>query len=394
MGALLPILMRVIPLLAGVGETGGLAALARSGIAASGEGGVAGTLARLAGGLGAGGRGGGGRGFTGLERGPDGKFLPRGMGGGSGPSGSPLPESREIAETGIRRRIRIGTPINPDEPTVDRSIIQEAMTRFNNGKGGGYAVQSPVGAPTPPAAGSQSTATANQGRGSVNPNAAQQVQTGAFGPLGNPAGQAAQAQTTTLLNKMAGGLNSAFGALGKFAGTTIKTTLWMYAQSKALEKFANLIVESNRGLSVWNGAIANSFAQLDAAQQQRDLETANATAGTATTLNQSFSDLLDETQEVRELVANGLNLVGTGAVALARLSNAATKILGIIKIVESIENTIKKWLGIKDPPPADDQIDAMMREGIGAGQGGRRPRNAAPVPPPKQPLAPMPGGLR
>lgn len=128
-----------------------------------------------------------------------------------------------------------------------------------------------------------------------------------------------------------GKLSSASGGLAKSAMLFARLAgpAALVGAVLALKTFVQQVVESNRGLAKWNGSIAASFNMLDIHSMQREMQTANATAGTTTQLNETFDDLLQEFQPLREDIGILVNLVATnlalGTKALIGMATAFIK---------------------------------------------------------------------
>lgn len=97
-----------------------------------------------------------------------------------------------------------------------------------------------------------------------------------------------------------------------------------------LKKFTFGLSDSNRDLAKWNGALAASFARLDIAQMRMDIQTAQATSGTGSALNDALADVILEFQPIREDLGILVNLVGISA------TQAIKTMIGIYKQIQTI----------------------------------------------------------
>jgi hypothetical protein len=201
------------------------------------------------------------------------------------------------------------------------------------------------------------------------------------------------------LDKLAGAFKKITGPLGSQFNLWLKVNTGLYAGSKALETFVWGISESNRGLGKWNGQIAASFAQLDIADMRREIQTADATFGSTTSLNTALSELLNEVQPIREGVGTAVNTMGIIAAKVSQGLAIGVKILTFLPIFAAGMREIEKLLG-PDGKPVDTDPLAEFMHGFRNPAGGRPgpmmppvpigPRDPLPPIVPREPLPPIP----
>ena len=383
-----PLIARLLPMLLGVGESGGLSTVVRS-LAGGGDsnsdggqiGGLKDAIKDLA--------------VRVVPRDVMDAVIPR----QKSASERKPPATADVAEEGVARarRFTFGAPINPDSgKDVSNGLgrirfaerVAEAQGR------GGYRIAGFSRQPNQQQPGNAPTTQQPASRAGLNPAIAQQVATGAFNVPGAQTPTRPAQQATGYLAKFGRSVASAGQWMAKTLAAATKWTTWVVTATLALRKFAGLIVESNSGLSLWNGAIANSFAELDARQQQRDLEQANATAGTTVTLNRLFGDLQEEFQPIRESLGSVANLLGIGVTQLARVGTILVKFGSILGPLGPILDKIEKALN-KEQQNANDQLEEFRKRALGAGFPIPPAPPPAPAIPPKPRLPPMmppPGG--
>ena len=203
-----------------------------------------------------------------------------------------------------------------------------------------------------------------------------------------------QAQLNQQVQQLTGKLGSLWqtaqkysGVLGQTLALGIKFNLWMLTINKAGEKFAELIVESNRGLSLWNGGIAASFAQLDFRRQQLDARMASANRGSIVTLNEQFGKLLENSQEVRQALGTAINLLGMGVAKVGSIAITLVKIFPGMKQIIGLLGKIEDILGKN--VELDDQLEQFAGAARGAGFPVQPPVPNPQLPPPKPRLPGM-----
>lgn len=141
-------------------------------------------------------------------------------------------------------------------------------------------------------------------------------------------------------------ITKTLGPLGKQLAFTLKLNTGLYSITKSLELFVWGVSESNRSLSRWNGQIAASFAKLDIANMRREIETGEATSGSATAVNTAFNDLLQEMQPIRQDISTIVNSVGVVAAKIAQGAATVIKwhpmVMAISFAARKIEENTKK----------------------------------------------------
>lgn len=155
----------------------------------------------------------------------------------------------------------------------------------------------------------------------------------------------------------------------------------------ALKSFSGLIVESNRGLAMWNGTMAAAFLQLDLLKTHLDIQQAKATAGSAAAANDQFGELLQELQPLRNSVGTIMNILSVFA------SNTAIFMVEVVKgipllggLLAAANDYLKK---IEDAlKPKFDANDPMVAF-LGALKNMPNNQRGA-LPPPVGPRAPLP----
>ena len=389
MGPLIPLLGRLVPMLFGVGESGGLASLAR---------GAFGQATQAAGLEGAG----GGSALGNVLKDVVGRVIPKDFAQSVGLdfSGKRAPSVAQIAPQPAEpeerpRRFRFGAPVNfgPTEGVdssrgMGRIRFAEKVAELQGRAG--YRIASPTTAApaggTGPAATGGSTSTVATRAG--GPNRLSGPATGAF------LTPQQQAQLNQQVQQVTGKLGSLWqtaqkytGVLGQTLALGVKFNLWMLTINKAGEKFAELIVESNRGLSLWNGGIAASFAQLDFRRQQLDARMATANAGSITTLNEQFGKLLENSQEVRQALGTAINLLGMGVAKISSIAITLVKIFPGMKQIIGLLGSIEDLLG--QNVDLDDQIEKFAGAARGVGFPVQPPVPNPQLPPPKPRLPGM-----
>lgn len=95
-----------------------------------------------------------------------------------------------------------------------------------------------------------------------------------------------------------------------------------------MKKFVGVLSESNRDLAKWNGSLAASFNKLDIQQMKFDMQTANATSGSASALNDAFAELLTEFQPIRQDIGILVNLAGIG------IANGTKQLIILVKSLQ------------------------------------------------------------
>jgi hypothetical protein len=349
MGAFLSIIARVLPMLFGVGETGGFGAMARGLVGH--DGGVAGALKEAAA-----------------------KVLPKELHAilGDAPKASATrkaPNPAEIVDNVYQKAVQLrrGEPVQPD-PGYDKSHGM-ARIRFAEsvaeaqGKGG-YRVADPVAQTPPSNTPVAQTPLPTVGKpGGVLPDMREQIRTGGFyTPDKIPNTQAA----ATGLKGFTAKLGTAVQLGGKLAAGYISLIAGTLGTVFVFKKLAEVAVESNRGLSMWNGAIAASFSRLDFQRQQLDMQQASATSGSTTLLNETFVDLLEETQTIRQSIGTAVNLLMMGTAGAAKILTQLLKmdpgIRGITAILQKIEELLAE-----DPNDQNDPLEQFHSQALGAG---------------------------
>lgn len=178
-----------------------------------------------------------------------------------------------------------------------------------------------------------------------------------------------------------------FGGIGELGIRLGSFTAILNQLETQLEKFVRTVVDSNRGLSQWNGNIANSFAQSGFREQQREIDLGKNTEGGVVLLNESFQDLLDETQQLREMSARALNYTAILAANTAKILTIVMKYSPFIQLsnllLERIEKEIKERLGMG----GGDQFDQLIQAAMGAAQP-QPPAGAGAANPPPAPQRP------
>lgn len=170
----------------------------------------------------------------------------------------------------------------------------------------------------------------------------------------------------------AGGVGKVLGLFRKLAGPA-----GLLGIHYALKKFTEQVIESNRGLAKWNGQLSSSFAKLDIVKMRMDIQTANASSGTASELNDSYGEMLREFQPFRQDMAIFMNLVATN---LVKSSTATLAMLRAMAADNAVFKEILDGLNVledeakKKNKNGDFPGNATMRDLINMGGG------AAPAP--------------
>jgi hypothetical protein len=141
------------------------------------------------------------------------------------------------------------------------------------------------------------------------------------------------------------------------------------AATKALELFANTLLESRESLSIFHGGIAAKFSQLERQEMTLGLRRAQATGAGVERFADAVMKMREDTLQGRILMENLWNSIGTGmATIVSFISQTANPVL----------NQISEWLvtmGVIEPPNAARnrmQGDLMeFFEQMGQGQFGR-----------------------
>lgn len=114
---------------------------------------------------------------------------------------------------------------------------------------------------------------------------------------------------------------------------------------KAVKNFAGSIVDANEPLKKYNGAIAAAYARLEAGNIGRDVQTAHATAGSTSTLADSFDELLDEVRPIKDATITALNLAAIMATGIGKLLVLMLKLTivgpAVIELLKKIEDLLK-----------------------------------------------------
>jgi len=123
-----------------------------------------------------------------------------------------------------------------------------------------------------------------------------------------------------------------FGASGLFLAVT-----------KALAGFAKGVIASNESLRRFDPAIAASIAQMERQDLILEARTARATSGSATTLNNQWMALKDETQNVTATVKTIYNVAATASVFALRVGNFILEKSAMFQAIEKAAN-FYNWL--------------------------------------------------
>lgn len=166
----------------------------------------------------------------------------------------------------------------------------------------------------------------------------------------------------------AGDLSTAVKSLGKAA---IKSSVSMFTIPFALKKWTESLVDSREHLRYFNARIGAAYSRLDIQKFRLNLRQANATSGTTTVLADQLSQLRENTQSIRELGANVINVFGITA---ARYANMFLQPLN--KIAGFLEEKMENIAGV----PGPKGINQKFIDNLAAGQG-LLPKDRLPNPP-------------
>ncbi len=164
------------------------------------------------------------------------------------------------------------------------------------------------------------------------------------------------------------------GAITSFGKALVKKTVLMASVALGLEKFVGGLVESRRELARYNGAIAGAYGRLQHQDIRRNIHAANQAQGSTTTLVDSFNELKDAVQPLKEDIITVVNVVG---IVAAKIGTVAAWLAKMNPIIQGIHFVAEK---IEENTREDDPVDlpewAMlneMRKGDPLGFGNRPP---------------------
>lgn len=180
---------------------------------------------------------------------------------------------------------------------------------------------------------------------------------------------------------MAGG-----AALIRFAGAVGLAIAAIEGAAYAARTFAESVLEGNRRLASYNGAIASAYGQLELHDTFRTLDLAHRTSGTSVELVRAINDLRNATQESNVGFTNLSNRLGTlgagfnagflGDSALGGVSRTLDEI--VAQIPPDAIRALGKVLGdtvytISLVLPALDGIRWLLEKWLGKPAGGAAP---------------------
>lgn len=149
--------------------------------------------------------------------------------------------------------------------------------------------------------------------------------------------------------------------LGAWAGL-VKLTAGLFGAAKASEAFGRRVLEGQRDLRKFNASIANSFAKLDRQEIVLASRKAAATSGSTKLLADQYMALRQEIAPISDSLTNALNLLATGAVALARIGVVGAKILGYVAGISQAMAILNWLLGQQQDKGPQAEYRQFLRE--------------------------------
>ena len=164
---------------------------------------------------------------------------------------------------------------------------------------------------------------------------------GLAGGAGRAAGVAAGVARAGGMATVAGGAAAGgIAAFGGPVGVVVAVAGALAALPSIVESFGRSLLEGQRGLSQFSGAMAAVFAASDVRGVFRERDVGNMTAGSARMLANAVDDLSDSFKETRALGSNVMNVLGTV------ISRAVEPLAKGIDAVAGKVNDILEWLGM------------------------------------------------
>lgn len=199
------------------------------------------------------------------------------------------------------------------------------------------------------------------------------------------------------------GINGVLLGFGKVAGIVGIVVGGLGLAANALKNFVTGVLDSNRQLYRYNAALAGSFAKLDIAMMQLDIQQAGAVAPAAGELNDAIGELAKEFQPMRQgigVISNKLSTLVVnstrGVVWALKNQHILNGIAAIFPLLGAILPFVKKFLDDEEKKnkalggALTDDLRALQNPGPPGGMAGGK------IVPPKQPafLPPLirPGG--
>lgn len=152
----------------------------------------------------------------------------------------------------------------------------------------------------------------------------------------------------------------------KFWGVTKKATsglavvpLATVGFVKALQAADNALLERNRRLAQYSGALTASFAQLDRNRIRRDIERARGTSGQSAKLAEAIDELEQTLQPYTEGAANLLTQIATG---ITRMTNGMIQIVDTIPMFASWKDKIIDALETEPDQPAAPPLVSYLQQ--------------------------------
>ena len=129
------------------------------------------------------------------------------------------------------------------------------------------------------------------------------------------------------------------------------------------EKFGQGILAGQEHLRRFNGEINNAFARLQRQQLITQSKIADGTSGTTRMLAESLGSLDKESKDIRILVADIWNLIGTSVVTSGRVANALADARIEVKLLREAVEWIKKKFAGQDKAAGVHEFLSQIAEG-------------------------------
>jgi hypothetical protein len=160
-------------------------------------------------------------------------------------------------------------------------------------------------------------------------------------------------------------------AIAGFAGGLIKATVPLVAFVKGLDLMNTAVLSLNRGLSQYDGNLAQAYAQYDVDEMQRDIRRADTMSGPLKGLLKEQSEFRDSTAEVSDQVGAGFAQLLT---AVTSGVNYLNNVMGLTdKVAEGIKSIREKIFGIDEEDFTPSPWQAFFADASDGKFDGKRP---------------------